>query len=109
MSNVFNPLDTETLVKLEAGIDNNDPKCLEILQRLKEGCRGRITEVENIAKLITHGIMGRGSDIYYEYIKHGFPCEVLALGQTAWQKGKIRITIEFAPDEVASPLDELRQ
>ena len=55
----------------------------------------------------------------------GMECEVLKLGASNWQKGKIRFTIEFCPDEpeVAeklvdnnleiipemSPLDDLRQ
>jgi len=36
-------------------------------------------------------------------------CEVLRLGNKRWQKGKVRIRLEFCPDEPESPLEELRQ
>ncbi len=36
-------------------------------------------------------------------------CEVLKPGAKRWQKGKVRITLEFCPDEPESPLDDLRQ
>ena len=38
----------------------------------------------------------------------GVPCEVLAPNQS-WQKGKVKISLEFIPDEIESPLDELRK
>ncbi|MFB6276777.1 MAG: KGK domain-containing protein [Halothece sp.] len=38
----------------------------------------------------------------------GIPCHVLQPGQN-WKKGKIRIAIEFIPDESESPLDDVRQ
>lgn len=39
-------------------------------------------------------------------------CEVLRLGARGWQKGKVRINLEFCPDqpsEPPSPLDDIRQ
>ncbi|GAX42530.1 hypothetical protein NIES4075_35310 [Tolypothrix sp. NIES-4075] len=39
----------------------------------------------------------------------GINCEVLRLGNKRWQKGKVRIRLEFSPDERESPLEELRQ
>ena len=44
----------------------------------------------------------------------GEECEILRSGSPGWQKGKIKInvTLEFIPDEpqeVASPLDDVRQ
>ena len=41
------------------------------------------------------------------YLK-GTPCEMLAPNQS-WQKGKIKISLEFIPDEIESPLDEVRK
>jgi hypothetical protein len=38
----------------------------------------------------------------------GVDCELLAPGKN-WRKGKIKITLEFIPDEVESPLDEIRR
>jgi hypothetical protein len=39
----------------------------------------------------------------------GMPCEVLKFGERNWQKGKIRVSIEFCPDVPKSPLDDIRQ
>lgn len=36
-------------------------------------------------------------------------CEVLRLGAKGWQKGKVRITLQFCPDQPESPLDDIRQ
>ncbi|MGC1393662.1 MAG: KGK domain-containing protein [Coleofasciculaceae cyanobacterium] len=38
----------------------------------------------------------------------GFPCEVLKPCSN-WQKGKIKLRLEFCPDEPISPLDDIRQ
>lgn len=49
-------------------------------------------------------------------LNEGIDCEVLNLGAKTWQKGKIKIkvTVEFCPNEPAtiqleSPLDDIRQ
>ncbi len=53
---------------------------------------------------------------YNKWLDEGIMCEVLKIGATEWQKGKIRIqvTVEFIADEPEmqkpeSPLDEIRQ
>lgn len=38
----------------------------------------------------------------------GINCQLLKPGAD-WQKGKLRISVEFIPDEVDSPLDDIRQ
>lgn len=38
----------------------------------------------------------------------GVPCKMLAPNQP-WQKGKVKISIEFIPDEIESPLDDVRK
>ena len=38
----------------------------------------------------------------------GLECEVLRPGSN-WQKGKVRLCLEFCPDQPESPLDDLRQ
>lgn len=38
----------------------------------------------------------------------GTPCKMLAPNQT-WRKGKVKISLEFIPDKIESPLDELRK
>lgn len=51
-----------------------------------------------------------------EWFYNGKECEILKLGSTGWQKGKVRlkVIVEFCPDEPEvsepeSPLDDLRQ
>ncbi|NJL83257.1 MAG: hypothetical protein HC890_10425 [Chloroflexaceae bacterium] len=46
-----------------------------------------------------------------EWIQEGKACEFLQLGGKLWKKGrvKIRITVEFYPQEPESPLDDVRQ
>ena len=46
-----------------------------------------------------------------KWITKGIHSEVLQLGNHQWKKGKLRInvTVEFIPDEVESPLDDVRQ
>ena len=42
----------------------------------------------------------------------GIDCEVLRLGAQGWQKGKVRINLEFCsnqPSQPESPLDDIRQ
>jgi hypothetical protein len=38
----------------------------------------------------------------------GVPCEILTPNQS-WQKGKVKISLEFIPDEIESPLDYVRK
>jgi hypothetical protein len=42
--------------------------------------------------------------LYHQCFREGMNCEVLHLGAKNWQKGKfkINVSIEFAPDEVAT-------
>jgi hypothetical protein len=51
-----------------------------------------------------------------EWFNEGKKCEILKLGSTEWQKGKVRlkVIVEFCPEEPEvsepeSPLDDLRQ
>lgn len=38
----------------------------------------------------------------------GVSCEVLSPNQS-WRKGKVKICLEFIPDEIESPLDSVRE
>lgn len=38
----------------------------------------------------------------------GLPCEILKPCSN-WQKGKVKLRLEFCPDEPISPLDDIRQ
>ena len=51
---------------------------------------------------------------YNKWLEEGVYCEVLRLGAKNWQKGKIkiRVSVEFCPDELKeseSSLDDIRQ
>ena len=50
----------------------------------------------------------------YSWFYQGEECEILKAGSNGWQKGrlKINISLEFIPDEpeeIKSPLDDVRQ
>lgn len=42
-----------------------------------------------------------------ELFEQGISCEMLRPGAN-WQKGKVKIRLEFCPDELVSPLDDIR-
>lgn len=46
-----------------------------------------------------------------KYIREGLEAELLNVGSTTWKKGKVRIkvSIEFCPDEPESILDDFRE
>jgi hypothetical protein len=48
------------------------------------------------------------SDIGKRWLFEGTECQYLAPGKL-WKKGKVKISLEFIPDEVESPLDEIRR
>lgn len=45
------------------------------------------------------------------FLNKGIPCELLKLGSSKWRKGrlKVKLVLEFYPDEPESPLDDIRQ
>jgi KGK domain len=55
-------------------------------------------------------ILRRYSTGSEDLLKHGIKCEILQLCSQEWKKGKIKIQVEFIPDEIAesSMLDEFR-
>lgn len=75
----------------------------ELLQYLDLPPTLRVTEfVEAIAQqLLSHEEA--------HLFSRGISCEVLKFGERNWQKGKIRVSIEFCPDVPKSPLDDIRQ
>ncbi len=63
--------------------------------------------------LRTQGLQISGKTTKGSLTSGGIECEILELGAKQWQKGKIkmRVTVEFEPDEpepTDSPLDEIR-
>ncbi|MBW4683413.1 MAG: hypothetical protein KME19_25490 [Microcoleus vaginatus WJT46-NPBG5] len=45
------------------------------------------------------------------FLNEGMPCEFLKLGSPKWRKGrlKVKLVLEFYPDEPESPLDDIRE
>ena len=73
-------------------------------------CISKILQVSNFNDLQKDGYKPRT-----QWINEGLECEVLNIGSDRWKKGKVRIkiTLEFCPDEseipeYESPLDEIR-
>lgn len=48
------------------------------------------------------------NDVGKKWLFEGTECQYLAPGKL-WKKGKIKISLEFIPDEAESPLDEIRR
>lgn len=48
------------------------------------------------------------SDKAEAWLNKGINCEVLSPGKS-WSKGKLKMSLIFCPDEVESPLDDIRQ
>ncbi|MEB3309152.1 MAG: KGK domain-containing protein [Snowella sp.] len=48
------------------------------------------------------------NDVGKKWCFDGVECEVLSPGKS-WQKGKIKISLEFIADEPESPLDDIRR
>lgn len=62
--------------------------------------------IAKINESLTYGISDEEKE---QLLGKGINCEVLKSGYEGWQKGRIRLNVEFYPDEPESPLDELRQ
>ena len=49
-----------------------------------------------------------GYSKFKKWLSEGVPCEILSPNQN-WQTGKIKISLQFIPDEPESILDDIRQ
>jgi KGK domain len=97
-------------------------------RKFKDAIQSTFSQIGNVVveSLNSQGI--QGANIYhshgsgkrypanYEWLREGKDCEFLRVGSNGWQKGKfkIKITLEFYPDEPAifeaeSPLDDIRR
>lgn len=63
--------------------------------------------IEKINEALYYGISDEEKEQFLD--RKGILCEVLKSGAKGWQKGRIRLNIEFCPDEAESPLDDIRQ
>lgn len=98
-----------------------DERMLAKIDRLRAGFSKIINEFSNFIayNLREHGIQFKMEKIDIINNNHEQNwvvdnCQVLKLGASSWQKGKIKISlkVEFIPDEpekIESPLDDIRQ
>lgn len=97
MNSEFEPLNHSDVVSVEPDTFNNlDVSNTFKVVQLLEGIEEYFHSDTNEAALFSKGI----------------ECEVLKLGAKCWQKGKVRISLQFCPDqtsESSSPLDDIRQ
>ncbi|MBD2771440.1 KGK domain-containing protein [Iningainema tapete] len=54
-------------------------------------------------------VLPGNDDLKHKWLSKGQSCQILKPGSKNWQKGKVRIRLEFCPDEYSSPLDDIRQ
>lgn len=64
---------------------------------------------EAIRTQLEYGIAGWNKDKNAWFSKDGIPCEVLRFNSQGWQKGKVRINLEFCPQEFEDQEESLEQ
>ena len=83
----------------------------------------KVSELMQVLVSIVKNSTNRWTEDRANWFSQGVPCEVLRLDAKGWRKGKVRLAIEFLPDELEveetpetneieqpeSPLDDLRQ
>ena len=72
-------------------INHTTFKVEEIQQKLKEYIQNKI-----------------GKDLVNQWLSEGIPCEILSPNQN-WQKGTLKLCLQFCPDQTESPLKNVRE
>jgi hypothetical protein len=94
MANPFQTLDDDEVVYINSGrilLDNPTFKVGELLDALAQLVSDR--EVD-------------WSEDHESWFSEGADCEVLRLSGSGWQRGRIRLRVEFSPDRVQERLPE---
>lgn len=94
MSNPFVPLDDDEVVFVRSGrilMDNPTFKVGELLDALAQIVSDREAD---------------WSEEHEAWFSEGSDCEVLRLGGSGWQRGRIRFRVEFSPDRTQERLPE---
>ena len=96
-------------------ISFNNQQWISIAKLKSIVCDGLINSgIGSITKRIAEKSEFKNTRSTNSWFYQGQDCEILRSGSPGWQKGKIKIkvTLEFVPDEVEedkSPLDDIRQ
>ena len=126
MSNKFEPLKENEIVSLN--LDAEKPQILltqptyKVKEFLKALRRLVNTYDETLPCYKQYGVEFKVTKEKEGWFSEGIDCEVIKINTQGWQKGKVRLAIEFCPDEPEieetpteeiphpeSPLDDLRQ
>ncbi len=94
MANPFHPLDDDEVVYIGAGrilLDNPTFKVGELLDALAQLVSDREAD---------------WSEDHEGWFTDGADCEVLRLNGSGWQRGRIRMRVEFAPSKIQERLPE---
>lgn len=94
MSNPFVPLDDDEVVYIRSGrilLDNPTFKVGELLDALAQLVSDREAD---------------WSEEHEAWFSEGSDCEVLRLSGAGWQRGRIRLRVEFSPDRVQERLPD---
>jgi KGK domain len=94
--------DEEDLISFE-----NKEKIFRI-SKLNDNCRKSIENNGESAQGF-HATLSRSIISSQQWMSQGVECEILKLGEKQWGKGriKVRVIVEFEPDEEVKPLSEL--
>lgn len=66
-------------------------------------------KTQEFMQALKDNYFGRANpDVASKWLIEGADCKVLSPGK-GWRKGKVKIGLVFCPDEIDSPLDDIRQ
>ncbi len=90
-----------------SNLDKNDVLSVDTVQHGWVVFQDKTFKAGDFITALNHYLQGAGRATEM-LLGEGLPCEVLKPCSN-WQKGKIKLRLEFCPDEPISPLDDIRQ
>lgn len=89
-------------------LDKNDVVSVNVKEHGWVAIQYQTYKVGDFICLVLNRFLQGGDTAKQMVLGEGFPCEVLKPSSN-WQKGKVKLRLEFCPDEPISPLDDIRQ
>jgi len=80
----------------------------DVVSLLEENCKLQMLHKTFKANEFMKSIISNSPEIQKKWTIDGVEAEVLRENKP-WRKGKIKLTLEFCPDEPESPLDDIRK
>lgn len=126
MSNKFEPLKENEIVSLDIEAEKLRILLTQPTYKVREFLKALSILIDTYDNTLqtyqTNNIRYKLTEAKADWFSEGVNCEVLKLDAKGWQKGKVKLAIEFCPDEPEieeiqndeilqpeSPLDDLRQ